>query len=1204
MPTVIREFARASAGEVGGIAAGLFSSGELLTAVRNGSDNLELIVWHPDAANRALARGTDSGTQAGEVGEIALAMMGRRCLTAVQNANRYLLLIPWVLESDGTISRLEYADHQAGKASYLTITPLSETLAVTAVRNGAGNLLLIPWSIDANTGHVSRLNNDSAQGGSVASWETPRALNSPSPEGPLIATAPIDAFNVITAKVNAGGGLELAAWELTAEFRVLRWAHFALDGMADFLCIAPLGNPGQVRDFVLAYRKITTASVSPLMVQFNKELVVTIWRVSKVDQTIHQVVEASAGDGLAAVGISAGSIEPNGRPTVLVSASSGDSLLIEIAFQLISDSSGRMALIRTGDLDDRAYKYIFGTATVFLQPGRFATAVGHEAGLGVIAYSVSDLSATLVRPLAESTAGEASVIRVRNANPEQAIVALRNGSGELELIGWRLPARDFAVRRAADTAAHPIKAQEVALAVIGQRAVTAVRSASGRLRLDSWDLGADLSSIIWLHETGTAAGKADLITATVLGPDLVVTAVRNASGNLLLIVWRLESDGTLSRLNHEDAQAGEIDKLGLVTLDASNVITAVRNGSGHLQIIGWRIGADGSVERWATDGHAGDVSELAIAALGGTGSNRDIVTAVRDGSDRLLLIVWRVAVDDRTVTRLTDSGDQGHTDGEASDLSLCVLQSLPSGRQIIVTAQRRESGNLKLSSWQVLDDSSGIPVLIQTGDMTNRADTDVRFTDCCSLETGRIAVAAKLNSKRNRGFWLSTIQVRDAQRPAAPANILELRFDNLGPPISSDASWAKSGGKTYPTDKDFEWAQVQDPKQEYDDETLIGASGWIVAPEDSGADVPFSHPFGFDWEFSIALDAPSQGLLSPANAGREEGEDSPNRNGIALADQLGFAVPEGLLGLEWDKGLLPASYRGQVNHGDRVALLGRWILDQGHDVDGFYRTEIHPPLLVASAAVVQTPGQSAPRTRVLFMSRPYLSGQTYTTNLDTQYVDGADDDGPLFHHAKSELIKVLTFGSTMIEMHPKIKSKPFRGSHRAQLVIRPPGPAPAPSAELVVSYRFTTRTPCLVAVQNLDREAVLVTVDLAESAGRGEYQSSHLPPRQEETYSTDELNLLSPGAGDKIAFGELLIEGLVALFTGLGLAVYIKIILDRGMKTDIFDPLPDIDVLDPSGGVADVPVQQIVSGAGIVSDDDQRYPVTGWLEAYWVTPIG
>jgi hypothetical protein len=1214
VPTVIREFARASAGEVGVITAGVFSSGELLTAVRNGSDNLELILWGPGAVDLTLTRLADSGSQALEVGGIALAMMGRRCLTAVQNANGYLLLIPWALESDGTLSlsRLEYADHQAGKASYLTIAPLTDSLAVTAVRNGAGNLLLTPWSVDATTGHVSRLNTDSAQGGPVGYTSTsPPSL--PVLEGPLIATAALDASSVFTAKVNGSGELELAAWGFNSAFTVIPRGQLDVGRVADFLCIAPLGDPGPVRDFVLAFRDVTTRydSQKPVV---KRELVVTIWRVSKLDQTISQVAEASAGE-LTAVGLAAGTTAVDGRPIILVSARAGDgegpqprhSVLIDSAFRLISDSTDRVALIRTGEAQahDRGYDYVFSTAPVYLGPGRFAKAVGHDAGLGVVAYNVSDLSATLVRPLAEGTAGDASAIRVRAVNSDQAIVALRNGSGKLELIGWQLAARDFEVRRAADTASHPIEAQEVALGVIGRRAVTAIRSSSGRLRLDSWDLSPDLSSINWMHETGTAAGDADLVTATVLDPNLVVTAVRNASGNLLLIVWRLESDGTLSRLNHESAQAGEFDAIDLITLDASNVITAVRNGSGHLQLIGWNIGTNGSVTRWAADGNAGDVSALAIAALDGTGSTREIVSVVRDGSDRLLLIAWRVSVDDRTVIRLTDSGDLGHEDGEASDLSLCVNQSPPSGRQTIVTAQRRESGNLKLTAWQLLDDPTGVPMLVQTGDMTNRADTEIQFTACCPLETGRIVLAAKLDTKSTSGLWVSTMQLRDAQAPAAAADILELRFDNRGPPIATDVSWAKSGGKTYPTDTAFEWAQVQDPTQEDDDSTLIGASGWVVAPEDSGADVPFSHPFGFDWEFSIALDAPSQGLLSPANAGAEERGGNPNHNSIALADQLGLTVPEGLLGLEWDKGLLATSYRGQVNHGDRVAVLGRWILDQGHDVGGFDRTEIHPPLLVASGTVAKSPDGSVPSTRVLFMSRPYLGGQTFTTNLDTRYVDGVDDDGPLYEHAKSELFKVLTVASTMIEIYPKIRSKPFRGSHHAQFVVRPPGGRPASGGEAVVSYRFTVRTPCRVMVEPLDDEAVLVTVDLRERAERMEYQSPRLPPRREETYSTDELDLLSPGAGDQIGVGERLIEGLLALLIGVIPAYYIRLILNRGMKTDVFESLPEIDVLDPSGGVADVPVQQIIAGAGVVQDDDQAYPVTGWIEAYWAhSPIG
>jgi len=245
------------------------------------------------------------------------------------------------------------------------------------------------------------------------------------------------------------------------------------------------------------------------------------------------------------------------------------------------------------------------------------------------------------------------------------------------------------------------------------------------------------------------------------------------------------------------------------------------------------------------------------------------------------------------------------------------------------------------------------------------------------------------------------------------------------------------------------------------------------------------------------------------------------------------------------------------------------------------------------------------------MSRPYLSGQTFTTNLDTRYQDGVDDDGPLLSplfssHAFKELVGVLTFGSGMIEMHPKIKSKPFRGSHQAQFVVRPPGRPPAPGAELLVSYRFTVRTPCLVAVAPImimGRVAAQVTVDFRERDPRREFRPPDLPPRHDETYSTDELNLLSSGSGDTIAFWDGVIEVLVAFFVSVAFAGYIRYILGQGVKTDIFDPLPGIDVLDPSGGVFDVPVQQIVTGAGVVPDDNQKYPITGWLEARWSTPI-
>ncbi len=1222
MPTVIREFARAGAGEVSAIASGAFSSGKLLTAVHNGSDNLELIVWAPDATNRSLARVSDSGTQAGEVGEIALAMMGERCITAVQNGDGKLLLIPWALETDGTISRLEFADNQAGKASYIAIMPLSDNRLVTPCRNGAGNLLIIPWGFDVISGHISRLDMGPAQGGSVAymstTYKAPGSTQAAVPVplgGELIAGAAVDESNFVTAKINKSGGLELAAWALNASNQPGKWwGSPVLEELADNLCMAPLGGAGPDRKFVLAYRRITPVLVGLNVVGFQTEVIVSVWAASTAGGSLTKIAQATA-DELEDVTLTVGSIGPAGRPLIFLSGQSGNDLLVNIAFEVIEDASG-LALIQTGHLHDDSFRNIGEIAPVFLANGQFATTLGNEDGFGLVAYNLSDLSATLVRPLAEATAGDATAIRVRAVNPNQAIVALRNGSGNLELIGWDVAAPAFAVTRTADTSGHPIAASDVALIVRGQQAVTAIQAGPGNLRLDSWNIAPDLSSIAWVHETGTAAGDADLITATLLEPDLVVTAVRNGSGKLLLIVWRIEPDGTLSRLNHENAQAGKIDLIALTALDASNVVTAVRDGSGNLLVIGWTIGSDGTVTRWNQDGHAGEVREIAVVALDGADSSKNVVTAVQDGSDGLLVIVWRASVGDRTITRLTDSGDQGHDDGDATNIAVGVCQPSPSRRPTVVTSRRRGSGSLKLTTWQLLDDASGVPVLIETGDMTNRADLDVTLTDLCALEPGRVVVAANVGMKHSSGLWLSTMKVSDAQIPAAPANILTLG-GFINPPLPEASDWANSGGASYPTDKSFEWQQVVDATNEYDD-APVGVSGWVVKPEESGADVPFSHPFGFDWEFAIAVEKGFQGFVSPANVNKQEEDGSINENEIALADQLGLIRPLGLLGLEWEKDLLPRSYRGQVNHGDRVAVLGRWILDNGHSVEGLtpgtsqFRTEIHPPLILASASVVQPADGGIPRTRALFISRPYLSGQIYTRVLDTRYQDDVDDDGPLLSplfssHGFHELTRVLTVGSSKIEMHSKVKEKPFRGNHSATFTVRPPGPRPKRAEQLLVSYRFNVRTPCQVQLRlNPAGDGVDVIVDLREQSrdGGDKYQAPPLPISRTENYSTDQLNLLSSGSGDRISVIEDLIDVASFVFLPGIYTAYLAVVFSRGIDTDAFDPQPQFDILDPGGGVNNVLAAQIVPNAGIIEGDSLVYPVTGWVEVHWANPAG
>ncbi len=427
---------------------------------------------------------------------------------------------------------------------------------------------------------------------------------------------------------------------------------------------------------------------------------------------------------------------------------------------------------------------------------------------------------------------------------------------------------------------------------------------------------------------------------------------------------------------------------------------------------------------------------------------------------------------------------------------------------------------------------------------------------------------------------------------AAPANILEIQVVNPAPPDQSAADWAARVvgssdtflSKTGPV---FEWTQVLDPGNEYDDDT-VGAAGWVIMPGQSGGDLEFAHPWGNDFEFSLALDPAYKTLLAPGN-----GVDVRE---AARARQLG--VPDALLGVEVDGGLVPGDILGSIREGDRVAMFGRWIVDTGHfhpapspgaPVPGF-RTEIHPPLLMATANVHKsTRPDGIGLTRAVFTSRPFLVGQTYTTNRDTIYQDGVDDDGALFAHLTSEIGKVTTIvRSSGVEAHPKIKTNPFRGAHLFHFIVRPP-PPPVQSAIMVtvppvlsISFNFTVRTGCVVQVSS-DGHVVNVFISMNGTA----YKPPQLPPRTEINISTQQLIKQNTDVAGAIADLPWITK-LAGLLGSLD-----------GVTTDTY-PNQNNLVLRTSGAVLNASALGIHPGLGMMTIDSQPYPVTGWLEVEWV----
>jgi hypothetical protein len=1160
MPTLIRPIAEASAGEASQIAIQAFNESEVLTALRNGSDNLELIAWHTVPQDFAVTRGADSGSQAGEAREVSLVLLGRNAITAVRSGSDRLLLINWSVPPGlDSIDRVWDTGTLAGEATNIAMTALNYTMLVTACRNGSGNLELISWRLESD-GTISRLHDSGSLAGEVS----------------LVTIARVDGTNVITAVRNGSGNLELIGWSVSdVDGGIGRWSQTAEAGEVFDISILPVSSG------------VLTSAVVTAVTDGSGNLLMIPWALSAADGTIDRVPDADVEAGSAIqLGLTSTVIPQAGRPTIVASMKRGAGDLELIGFELAADAPGTAVFLRTGDVSNYPGTSVTDTALAPLEPGRIVSAIRINNNLRVTTYAVSQVSATLIRPIAERNTTDASLLAIGAFNPNETITAVRSNSGNLLVTGWFTTPDAFAIDPGPDSGTQAGEAQGVALALLGRNAITAVRTGSGNLLLINWSVPPALASIDRVSDTGTAAGEASDIAIATISGTVMVTALRNGSGNLELISWRLETDGTIGRLHDSGAQAGEVTVVTIATVDGSNVVTAVRNGSDNLELIGWHVSpVDGTIQRWAHSAEAGTVTEIAILPFASGALASAVVTAVKDGSDNLLLIAWALDAGNGTIDRVADSFGQA---GTASNIAICSTVTSPSGTPTIIVSMRRGLGNLELIAFVLIADANGIAFL-RTGDMTNEANLDVEETRLASLEPGRIIAALRMNHT----LYLKTYSVSDAVRKPMPKEILELEFENPELPPLGDTDWAKSAGD-YPLHARREWEQVLDSSNEYDNPDLVGAAGWVVAPEDSGADVPFSHPFGFDWEFQIALDDDENGyqaLLSPANT-------EPSQNDIALANDLGIQVPRGVLGLEWDKGLLPQSFRGRVNHGDRVAALGRWIIDKGHDSSsGFHRTEIHPPLLLATATVVNEPslsgGKVQPFTRALFMSRPYLSGQVYAQDIANVYSDDVDDDGTLLSHMLREMGRVLDLHSTQMEAHPHIRSFPFRGRHSASFVVRPPAPDPPGNYSLMLSYRFTVRNGCQVMVVSNGQDSVKVIVTLDEAG----YRRPELPHHVERTYHTPELAKLSPEAK-----WVSVIDVLASIVSGgIGLGSYFEYIFaHHGMQTDQYDPLPEFNILDPANGVLNIAASNIVPGAGIVLDDAQKHPVTGWLEARWI----
>jgi hypothetical protein len=422
-----------------------------------------------------------------------------------------------------------------------------------------------------------------------------------------------------------------------------------------------------------------------------------------------------------------------------------------------------------------------------------------------------------------------------------------------------------------------------------------------------------------------------------------------------------------------------------------------------------------------------------------------------------------------------------------------------------------------------------------------------------------------------------------------PASILQTTYQNVPyPPAESDPNWAAniSHGSTIgiTSPPPWEWVSVYDPRFEKEgslNNPMVGLTGWVVNPSISGSDVWFVHPWDRDFEFYIVPDPQYQSLLAPSNTGVTPGTgaiDSDVHDANTTAHSIGLTAPRGVLGVETDQRLLPASFRNLFQNGIRIAAFGRWIVDCGHDD---FHTEIHPPLLLAVATVGPAPAgaQSASEmTSVRIMSRPYTVSQKF-------------DEGNFIDHLLAEVVKVETsfFGiplSTRVEAHPTVFTTPYDGRPYIKLLVQPPPPKHggpiAVARRLKVSYHFTHRTGVAVQLFNAGNGTVGIIIVL------GDLNPAALPPKHDLTVQWSEL-------GDKYGFVVDALQVVDILTLNIAAAFF----LNRGILTDLYDAPSASSPVDNQNVATAVDIDHIQPAAGLSEDDKQPFPIYGFVNVWW-----
>lgn len=334
-----------------------------------------------------------------------------------------------------------------------------------------------------------------------------------------------------------------------------------------------------------------------------------------------------------------------GIDTVFVSELKAVTAVVDAAnnLKLISwDLVGVDTINRKGDIGAGAVKDV----AIALASDHVLVAVRQmDDVLKMIAYRVTP-SGGFTR-VADASAGKISALAMTEGGTRRAVTAVRDEAGNLKIIVWDIQLANngtASIVRLGQASAGAISALAISRAGNFNGVFTAVRDSANNLKVIPWKLSADGNTV-----TRGADGSAGAIGTQIAIAPLrqgVAAAMRDAQGNLRIITWSTNSAGDIG-VRHDTGVAGgisEVNILGTPHAD-SNLTTVVRDTDGNLLLIGWAINDNGTNIRRLGSTKAGAATTIAAGGVSRSYSGhldpRDmILTALKDSEGNLKLITW------------------------------------------------------------------------------------------------------------------------------------------------------------------------------------------------------------------------------------------------------------------------------------------------------------------------------------------------------------------------------------------------------------------------------------------------------------------------------------------------------------------------------------------------------------------------------------